>query len=314
MKNKKGAMSSGAVILVIAILLGAYFFVPSVSTTVNGLFKGAPAPTEAPIYNSIVPIITATAVDRQSAGTSVGTSGNQYSVNSGAFGALTLGTTTAQQGQLIDILFVNNTQYHNKLVTGVKSTPTTFPISVQLDKNASVTENMYNTVGQVMSNGLGAWTTNQTRLGNGATYNFKDEMQAASLTSTGDMLCVIEIVNGVNASTSPLGAVLTGGPGVTFVGTSKPTWYTTNTSNSNVYLYDVKALDSSATQTFNLQINSKTTGEFGASAGGNFGVSKICYTKETFLDPNSGKVVTEVADSNGLLKSIARYEYKVAFT
>jgi hypothetical protein len=308
--NKQGKISGGLVILVVAVLIAGYYFNVG---GVQGFFNGTPKTTPTEPQNSIVPIVSATIVDRQSPGTSVGTTGNQYSVGAGSLGALTLGTTTAQQGQTLNILFVNNTQYHNKYVEGIVVTTTTFPLSVKLDKNSSVTENMYNTVGQVMTNGVGGWTTNQTTLGNGATYNFKDEMQGSALSSTNDMVCVIEIVNGVNASTSPQGAILTGGSGVTFIGTSKPTWYTTNTSSSNVYLYDVKALDSSATQTFNLQINSKTTGNFDVSAGGNFGVAKTCYTKETFVDPNSGKVVTDVADSNGLLKSIARYSYKIAF-
>jgi hypothetical protein len=310
MKNKRGASSA---LWIIAALVAVYFLVPGVNTFVNGIFTPATPNQQTQQYNSIVPIITAAPVDLQSAGTTVGTTGNQFSVNSGAFSALTLGTSTAQQGQTVDILFVNGTTYHNAYVTGIVVSTTSFPVTVKLNKNATVTENMYNTVGQVMSNGVGGWVTNQTQLGTGSTYNFKDEMQAASLTSTNDMLCVIEIVNGVNASTSPLGAVLTGGSGVTFVSTSKPTWYTTNSSNSNVYLYKVKALSTSATQTFNLAVTAKTLGDFAPSAGGNFGLAKTCYTEETFLDPNTGKVVTDVADSNGLLKSMAAYSYKIAF-
>jgi hypothetical protein len=316
--NKKGEMKIGlGGILLIVLALVAIVYIVSPSTITN-LLGTTPATTPSTTTggNNIVttnPIISDQALDRQASGTLVGLTGSQYSINDGGFNTVTLGTTTIVPGQKLSLLLVNGTQYHNVYLPSFVTEVGSFPLTTYFDKNATVTENMYNTVGQVMTNGVGDWITNQTVLGDGASYTFKDEMTAASLSSTNDMTCVLEIVNGVNASSTPMGAILSGGSGVTYVSNSKPTWYTVNTSNSNTYLYDVKALNTPATQTFSIVLNSKSTGNFGVSAGGNFGFAKTCYTKEWFIDPNTGKPTYDVADSNGAIKSIARYSYKVGF-
>jgi len=252
------------------------------------------------------PTIAIAASDAQAGGTSVGNTW-QASVGGGSFGAAG-SPTLAVPGQTVALFVINGTTYHNLYVDALTVTPTTFPASVKLNKNATVTESMYTTIGLVMSNTAtgAARTQNQTDLGDGATYNWKDEMQANSLTSTQDLVCLVEISAGINASSSPSGAILDGAQPVS---TSKPTWYTTAGVNSNVYLFNVPALSTAATKTMNLQINAKSTGRFSAASF----VKKACYTKEWFIDPNSGKATFDVADSNGNVKSMAIYSYQTYF-
>lgn len=309
--NKKGLIP--VAVWIILALLVVYLAVPGVMTSVNNLFKQPGTGVSETTINTVNPLWAVSAIDKQSSGTDV-TVTIRASTDDGGFTTVTTGTTTQVQGQTIDVLFTNNTHYHNAILKDVKIASTTFPLTVYLDKNASVTENIYSTTGSVLSNSVGAWITNQTDLGNGATYNLKDEMQAASLTSTNDMLCVVEVVAGTNVSTSPVGAILTGGSGATSAGNYKPSWYSVNSSNSAVYLFDVKPLSTSATQTFNLQLNSKSTGRFSATAGpAGPSVIKTCYTKEWFIDSNTGKLTYDVADTSGTLMSIANYRYQFAF-
>jgi hypothetical protein len=320
MKNKNGKMSVLSILGIVAIaLVAVYLISPSTITNILGTTPAVTPSTTTGGTNIVTtnPIISVQALDKLASGTLVGLTGSQYSINDGGFNVVTLGTTTVVPGQKLSLFLVNGTQYHNVYLPSFVTEVGSFPLTQYFDKNATVTENMYNTVGQVMSNGnyLDNYGVNQTRLGNGATYTWKDEMTASSLSSTNDMTCILEVTDGLNASTTPQGAILSGGSGVTYIGASKPSWYSVNNSNANVYLYDVKALNTPATQTFTVTLNSKSTGSFNptVTAGGP-GFMKTCYTKENFIDPNTGKPTFAVADSNGNVKSIARYKYFVAFT
>lgn len=245
--------------------------------------------------------LTVVGSDSLSPGTSV-TGTSQVSVNGGLFAAGTF-SISASPNDVLDVLVINGTTYHNAVVSAAKTPQApTGRINVALAKNASVTENIYTTTGLVIASG----TQNQTDLGNGASYNLKDEMTAAALTSTNDMVCIIEITAGNNASTTPAGATLNGQNAIS---TSKPIWYTTAGINSNVYSFNVPAISSSATQTFTVGLNAKSTGRFSAGSQ----MIKTCYTKENFVDPNTGKLVYDVADSNGLVKSMAAYSKTVTF-
>jgi hypothetical protein len=257
------------------------------------------------VINTVNPAIQVAGIDAQESGTPVAMSA-KASTNGGAFTTVTLGTDTAVPGQTIDLLLTNNTGYHNAVKQGIVVTPSSFPVTVLFNKNASMTESIYTTTGLVITNTNLGGAQNQTALGNGATYNLKDEMQAGSLTSTQDMVCVIELTAGSNASTSPSGALLDGQQPFS---TSKPTWYTTAGINSNVYLFNMGALSTSATSTHTIQLNSKSTGAFPALSY----MKKSCYTKEWFIDPNTGKATYDVADSQGTVKSMATYTYYVYF-
>jgi len=258
----------------------------------------------------------ASAFDKQQAGTAVG-----YSTNYFIDGVLKSGATTMSQGQKLDALFINGTAYHSGYVgadiagdeniqaAGVSLTPqsgaTTIPVNALLNKNASVSENIYTTTGLVITNGGGA--QNQSDLGNGVPYNFKDEMTGTALANTQDMLCVFEFTAGTNASTSPSGVTL---DGTNPISTSKPIWYTGIGSNSNYYLFKAKPIVSSEMQTHSIGLNLLSTGR--PSAGNR--LIKSCYTYEYFIDPITGKTVYDVADSLGNLKSLASYKYTIYFS
>jgi hypothetical protein len=246
------------------------------------------------------PTIAVAGGDKQQAGTSV-TPGIQYSNGGGTFA--TASSTTAVPGQTLDLI-MNSSGYHSQVVQALQVTPNSFPLSVLFNKNATITENIYTTTGLVITNGGGA--QNQTDLGNGAGYNLKDDMTANALTSTQDMVCIIEITAGTNASTNPVGAQF---GGQSPFSTSKPIWYTTAGVNSNVYLFNMPAISDTATRTNNIILTAKSTGRFQATSK----MIKNCYTKEWFIDPNTGDLTYDVADSNGAVKSIAQYTYTVVF-
>ena len=255
------------------------------------------------------PTIAFSGSDKGQVGTSVFS--NYYAsvytsaTDNGNFGAIN-SPTTAVPGQKIDFLIANGTSYHSTILKGLQINAGSFPYSVQFDKNASMTENVYTTTGVVLASG----TQNQTNLGNGASYNFKDEMTAGALTSTNDMVCVIEIEAGNNASVTPIGATLAlNGANIALKSTSKPVWYSVLGTNSNVYLFDVPAISTTATQTFTIGLNAKSTGAFTATTR----AVKGCYTKEHFIDPNTGELSYDVADSNGAMKSMALYTKTIVF-
>lgn len=314
--DKRGKGPANLLVILVVAALVAYLFVPQFQTTVNGFFGGSTTTTGTTTsggttINTVNPIVQVTGLDRQAQGTSVSSSAKgAFTVNgvTGGYKTITLGTDTAVPGQSLALLLTNNTSYHNAIVPAFEVKSGSFPVTVYFNKNATVTENIYTTTGLVISNGGG--TQNQTALGNGASYNLKDEMTAASLTSTQDMVCVIEIEAGSNASTTPMGATFAlNGVAIPLKSQSKPVWYSTIGTTSNVYLFDVAALDTPATRTFTIGLNSKSTGAFIAGSR----MVKSCYTKEYFVDPNTGVVTYDVADSDGTLKSMATYTYTVYF-
>lgn len=251
--------------------------------------------------------IAVSGTDAQASGTSVVPTVSS-SINDAAFSTT---PTTIVPGQTLAMV-LNKTGYHSAYVPSFTASATSFPVPVKFNNNATVTENIYSTTGTVLTNGAGANAVNQTNGGNGASYTLKDEMSASALTSTQDMVCVIEITAGNNASSTPPGAILSGsinGVAVTAAGTSKPVWYSVAGTNSNVYLFNVPAISTPSTQTLYINLNSKSTGAF--PLGGK--MIKSCYTKEWFIDPNTGKATFDVADSNGNLKSIATYTYTIEF-
>lgn len=332
--NKIGAAKKTSAVVWVSLFVGiifvglmvyALFGRPTAQTALTGP-QVTTTTTGAGVTPTIVtsnPLWSVSGMNRQQSGTSVANS-IQASTNGGGYVTVTAGTTTAVPGQIIEALFTNDTQYHNAYLgnsvlndANVKQggpftiTPGTFPITVYFNKNTSVTENIYSTTGVVMSNNAtAAASVNQSDLGNGASYNLKDEMTATSLTSTQDMICVIEIEAGTNASTTPSGATLSlDGVNIPVKDTAKPTWYSTLGTSSNVYLFEVPPLDTSATKTFYIGLNAKSTGRFSPGTR----IIKDCYTKEYFLDTNTGKVAYDVADTDGTLQSMAHYKYQFVF-
>ena len=258
-------------------------------------------------YYASNPIYAVTALNSQQSGTTVATITAQSSENAlNAFKAVTLGTTTVVPGRTVTMLVVNNTIYHNAKVEPFTVQAGSFPITVLMNKNASVTETIFNTKSVAIDGTL----TNQSANGNGAVYNLKDAMAGTSLASTQDMTCVIELTAGVNATTSPAGVILSlGGQNIALKSTSVPVWYNTAGTNSRVWTFDIPALTSASEIDYTISLSSQATKSFPALSS----MIKTCYTKEYFIDSNSGTIVYDIADSDGTLKSMGQYKSQVFF-
>jgi len=210
------------------------------------------------------------------------------------------GITSASPKQVLDILLVNNTGYHNVYIPGqaVPASPT-MPIEAKFFANSSLTINAWNQNDQLMTSAGG--TQNETGA-SGATYTWKLKFTAQDKKSTQDMRCVLESTAGQNTTD----VILSGSDlGASFLGKNKPNWYSMAGSNSGVYVYDVKAISGADPVYGTLTTKSGTSKTL---AGGNY-VKIACYTKEWFLDSYTGKVVFDVEDSQGNLQSIAAYSF-----
>lgn len=316
MKHKKSANALGwGIFLLLAVLvvgfigIGIYYATGTRQQAVGG--EGQITTDGGTTIVTTNPIISILGNDAQQDGTIVSTAGSKYSVNSdSSFSSVTLGTTTAIPGQVVRLLLVNNTQYHNQvwnLDGKIVVQANTFPVNVQFNKNATITESIYyqNTK---LTNGGGA--NNITNLGNGASYSLTDEMQSNALTNTQDMVCIIEVEAGTNLSTDS--------PGVTYDGEvsngrETASWYTPQGTSSKVYVFDRPAISTTKPVSTNILVNFKSTGGIG-SAGVNSDILKSCYTKEWFVDPTTGKLTYDVVDSQGNVKSMAIYTHTIRTT
>lgn len=307
--NKQGKVKAPTVVIVILALA-----LIVVGLNSMGVFKSS-APSQqtatggsagsSPYIVTTNPIIQIAGSDAQASGTAVTASGSQYAINSGSFGTVTLGSTTAIPGQTLELVLINNSGgYHNQHVAPFTVEVGSFPLAVSFNKNATVTENLYSTTSVATSDNGGA--TNQTSLGAGTPYNLKDEMTASALASTQDMRCIFELTAGVNASTSPAGVSYGNFP---LVSTSTPSWYTSSGVNSRVWIYDKPALSTTALSSDNIVINLQTA----KLLSPNSQLIKTCYTKEWFIDPNTGKPTFDVADSNNNVKSMTQYKRTLYF-
>jgi len=232
--------------------------------------------------------------DSQNLGTTV-TNTLLVSVNKGAFAAA---TATAPGANVI-----NTSVYHTAVVQNQPNLVDAYPVKVLMNKNATVTETVYYKNTALTNNG-GA--NNITDLGNGISYALSDEMQANALTSTQEMLCVVELSAGVNASTDVPAVTLTGR---TAESKDISAWYTVAGTNSKTYVFTVPAISTTATAKNDLLVTAKSTGRFSPLST----IKKTCYTKEWFVDPKTNALTFDVADSQGTIKSMARYTATVAF-
>ena len=317
MKNKKGQVAVWLIVILLGVLvvsavgIGIYF---ATGTTQQVVGDGQTTGDGGLTLVTTNPIIAILGNDAQQDGTTVSTTSSKYSRDSdSSYATVTLGTTTAIPGQVIRLLLVNNTQYHNAVWNVDVNDPTkdgkivvqanTFPVNVQFNKNATITESVYyqNTK---LTNGGGA--NNITQLGNGASYSLTDEMQTNALTSTQDMLCVIELTAGTNATTETPGATYAG---ALSEGIETSSWYTPVGTASKLYTFSRPAISNTNPISANILLSSKSTGNFIATSY----MKKSCYTKEFFVDPSTGKITYGVADSQGTVKSMAIYTTTVYF-
>lgn len=297
-------------IVVLVAFLGSYFGLFGQTQGIPGV---SPTPSSGTTIVTTGNIVSISGQDALSQGTIVGSSALAQSAAPGTtaftgFGTLTSGTTQFTPGTSLNILLTNGTTYHNSVVRNhVVPTGTSDPIAVMFNKNASVTESyVYSLTNLVIgNNGVGNNITGAT--GVGASITLQDSMYGTSLASTQDMTCLIELTAGVNATSTPSGVTFTG-PGAvpnTQYATSTPAWYNTQGSNSRVWAFDIPPITSAGATQYTIVATALSTKTFPA---GNK-IIKTCYTKENFIDPNTGQLTYAVADSNNNVKSIAVYSF-----
>lgn len=216
----------------------------------------------------------------------------------GSDNAYRTGISSASPNDVLNVLFVNNSGYHNAFVKGltVKATPSQTE-SVSMNRNGSVALSLYNTDNSKMSA-----TVNQTVVTGGA-YNMEVRFDGTDKVNTQDMKCILEA-----SDSTKMDKLSLSGAGATFVGQAKPSAYTLSGVNSAVWVYDVQPIVNAVTVKGTLSASSKT----GQSLAGT--TAKVtCYTKEYFIDSQSGKVSYDIEDSQGNLKSIATYSVTANF-
>lgn len=303
MAEKTWLVGLYAIVLVAALFaLGVYLgIVPKLQTAVGG---GGVTETET---GNIITTSTTLTIKPIDAITKASVGGSyQLGINGGQLGGSTATTSTSavSAGDTLDVLFTNNTQYHNLYLSNVKvPNSVTFTLDdtkgLNVYKNASVTLSTFNTNDQVMTNGGGA--TNQTDNGAGSAYNIKLRMVGQDQTSTQDLKCLVEVQTGANVSK------------VTWDGKdgtkTTPSWYTLIGSASNVYVFEIAPITNAVTRDSYINIQ--------AASAKTLGTNKVkigCYTKDWFLDSNDGKVKYDTEDSIGTLKSMASYSTSFYFT
>jgi hypothetical protein len=252
----------------------------------------------------VTPVVTSAATmsfvgtDKLSQGTAV--SGTQWvSINSK--NSYKASVTSASPYDTVNVLFVNNTAYHNVLIENYKLNGNIAPaIEVKALGNASITMTVFNTNNQVMdANGA---STNQSA-STGGSYNMQIRLDGQDKKSTQGMLCILESSDGTKADKMTLN-----GFGATFLNSNKPASYSLIGSTSAIWVYDVPAIEGAVSPTGTIGITSKTGQDL---SGTSFQIT--CRTKEYFVDATSGEVVYGIEDSTGTAKSMASYSFKDYF-
>lgn len=251
--------------------------------------------------NNIVttlPKINVNAYDAATPGTAL-TSTLKGSINGANFATVTSGTTEITPADTL-VLLVSNSTYHAAKVDQFTVKVNSFPIGVAMNKNASVTMTAINSNNVVMNGGA---ATNQTvAAGDSPTITLK--MKGTAKASTQDMICILDESNKTAVDGSK-GITLSGATPVTI-----PMNFYSNGANSYLQAVSVAALTSGNEVISTLQVNGDTnTGK--TLAGSNIKIT--CYTKENFVDSNTGKLAFDIQDSTGALQSIASYTTTLYF-
>lgn len=232
------------------------------------------------------------AADAQNLGTSV-TNTPYIAVGGESIAAYTTGVTTASPGQILDILVANTSnQYHAAFIKNyvVPNSPTA-SIPVKMNKNASITMSLFNTNNAVMT--AGGTGTNQSVAAGGA-YNMEVRLDGQDKTNTQDMRCIFE-----SSNTTAMSKVTLSGLGAKYIGMAKPASYTLSSAASAVWVYDIDPIVGATSSRGVVNVQSKTGQTLFISS-----LKIACYTKEYFIDSQSGKVTYDIEDSQGTLKSI----------
>ena len=213
-------------------------------------------------------------------------------VRIGDTGPFLAGITSASPGNNI-FAFLSAPGYHtvytDKLV--LPSSPTSyFPIAMK--GNGTVLIDVWNTNNVIMAN-AGAGTNQTAQVG--GVYNHQIRLTGSSNKDTGDMECILEAENGSAVQRIEL----TGLGAVAQQGVGKPQFYTLLSSSSAVWVFDISPIVGPVTPMGNMVV---TTANGKTTAGTR--VKVTCFTKENFVDPNTGLPAYDIQDSNGLQKSI----------
>lgn len=282
-----------ALVLLLAVIGAKVFgFLPQTALGNNGGNGGSGVP----YISTGSTALSLAAVDALKTGTSVGTS-NKISVNGAAY---TAGITSASPNNKLGIL-VNASGYHNQYVKDyvVPNSPTAV-IPVSMNKNSSgVTTTIFNTNNLVV-NGV---ATNQTVAVGGA-YTMPIRFDGSSLETTQAMRCIIEASNGTAADKVTFNVA-----GASYIGNSKPNWYTLSGTNSDIFVYDMPEVANAASIPGTIQITSASGTTLAASS-----LKVSCFSKEWFIDTNDGQVKFDVEDSLGTRQSAFALTSTVQFS
>lgn len=220
------------------------------------------------------------------------------SVNGGTFVTDDFSVSTSP-GEALEILVVNNTAYHNAVLTKTVPNAVTDRIDAKLYKNATVTITVYDQFTSLDASGASSNAT----MASGESKNLDVYLQGTTEQSTQDMVCVVE-----TSDNTKVEEVILAGAGATKTTRGKPSSYTLLGTSSSVWVYDMAPIDSSAKKSYTLTIKSKA-GQDASST--QFKVA--CLTKEHFLDSRTGKLAYDIEDSSGTLKSMASYSFVDTF-
>lgn len=317
--NKKAFSTGGwfAIVIVVLLLAGLgtgnikvpnFQSAPTVPPSAQVNTAGQTQNVSLPYISTGTSTITLAPVSATQPGVTVATT-SLTSINGNGFVAGTNSITGLSPNQVLNILVNSTAQtYHNAVVKNyqVPASPGQ-SIGVPMNQNATVTEYILQQgSGTSLTNGNNtAGNVNQTGATTGAVITLKDELFGQQLTSTQDIVMLVEMTNGGNMSTSPQGVTMNGNNPFS---NAKPAFYTTTYTGSNFYLFNVPALTSSSEVDYSLTFTPISTKAIGSSL-----MKKNLYTKEWFVDPVTGQLTYDYVDSNGVLKSIATYSYIVQF-
>jgi len=210
------------------------------------------------------------------------------------------GVTSANPGQSLKVLLVNDTTYHNAVVEKAVTCLPNIPVSTGLKANASITVSMYNTDGDKMTNAGGV---NQT-VATGGTYNLKIRMDGQDKASTNDMVCILEASDKAkfnNVILNGFSAVKQG---------EVPSFYTLGGVGASTFVYTVAPIEGANSYEGIIQVSSKS-GQSLATED----LTISCYTKEYFLGAD-GNIQYDVEDTSATSSTstfMAKYSYQIFF-
>lgn len=302
-KGNKIAMVSviGLIVLLAVVILRPS--TPLTAGTTSAPVQTSPAPTIQTALGTECALgigkatLSYVGYDALNTGTNVVVS-TKTKVNDGVFSS---SVTQSAAGADLQVLLINNTDYHDQLFTDLKvpCSSEDFRIERGLLKNTSGTTQLLTVMnspdGNLMTNGGGA--TNQTMASGDAptlTMNF----QGVDKASTNDMVCILE-----SSNSTEMDEILLNGQGAIKSSKGKPSFYSLDSVRSEIWVYEVPAITGVGNRVFSFTPKSASGKDV---SRGKFIID--CFGKRWFLDP-LGDVRYDIQDSQGTQKSINHYQF-----